>query len=85
MQANISWQGGDGADSKKVERASDGGSFITLTDTLPGDATSYEDTTITAGTHIYRVSAINVLGTVSSDATVGPPSAFTALTVTVVP
>lgn len=85
MQANISWQGGDGADSKKVERATDGGSFVVLTDTLPGNATSYEDLTITAGTHVYKISAINLLGTETSEATVGPPTEFTALTVTVVP
>lgn len=85
MQANISWQGGDGAVSKKVERATDGGGFVTLTDTLPGNATSYEDDTITAGTHVYKVSAINPLGTESAEASVGPPTEFTALTVTVVP
>lgn len=85
MQANISWQGGDGATSKKVERATDGGSFVTLTDTLPGDATSYEDLTITPGTHLYRVSAINLLGTEQAEAQVGPPTEFTAITITVVP
>jgi hypothetical protein len=87
MQANLSWQGGDGAASKTVEKKINTGAYGPEAN-LPGTATSYEDIDLVAvpgDVVTYRVTATNPGGSVSVEASaVVPPTAFDSLNILLV-
>jgi hypothetical protein len=65
--AHLTWQdASDDEDEFMIERKGETGAF-TAVDSVPFDTTSYHDASVTPGTWIYRVGAMNDAGESWSD------------------
>jgi hypothetical protein len=63
-EIDLNWtNNADAATAFEVDRSADGNTWSVLTSSLPGTATGYQDTGLTANTtYFYRVQAINAAG-----------------------